>query len=257
MTMLFDQYADAIASYPGDFANADPFPQTLRMACSGRYEVYYAPFDHLNRHARIVLVGITPGRVQAAEALATARHQLQAGACRDAALERAKLAASFAGPLRRNLVGLLDHVGIAARLRIESTASLWGADAHLVHFTSALRYPVFERGANFSGSGIERSQFLASEVDRWFAAECRQLPGALFVPLGSAAKWACHRMVLGGALRGAQVLEGLPHPSPQNAERVAYFVGRKPRNLLSRKTNPDVLDDARERARRIVEAWAA
>jgi len=37
---------------------------SLRLFDDGRISLYYAPFDQLNENARIVLVGITPGRRQ-------------------------------------------------------------------------------------------------------------------------------------------------------------------------------------------------
>ena len=49
----------------------------------------------------------------------------------------------------------------------------------------------------------------------------------------------------------------MPHPSGANAERIAYFLGRKSRDQLSVKTNADRIDDAREHMRLQVEALAA
>jgi len=43
------------------------------------------------------------------------------------------------------------------------------------------------------------------------------------------------------------VLMGLPHPSGANAERIAYFLGRKERALLSAKTAPENIEAARAR----------
>lgn len=252
----FERFADVIAGLPDNFSTSTPLPASLRMKGDDRYEVYYAPFDHVTTSARIVLVGITPGRVQALAALATARLELLAKHPHDVALAKAKTTASFAGPMRRNLVDLLDHVGVADRLGIPSTADLWAAEQHLVHFTSALRYPVFEQGKNFAGSGIAASPLLCGEADRWFAAECELLCDALFVPLGPAALWACEHQITRGLLRNRQVLRGLPHPSGANAERVAYFLGRKPRELLSVKTRPESLDAGRETALRCVAGWA-
>jgi hypothetical protein len=252
----FGRFANILANLPDDFATAEPLPTSLHMAGDHKHQIYYAPFDHVTESARVVLVGITPGRVQAVAALDTARRALRAGGSHQDAMAMAKTTASFAGPMRRNLVDLLDHVGVADRLGIESTAALWSGHDHLVHFTSALRYPVFEQGKNFAGGGIGTSRLLAGEVDRWFAAECRALPDALFVPLGPAALWACQRQVAARALRPTQVLEGLPHPSGANAERIAYFLGRKPRHLLSAKTRPESLDAGRELALRSVAGWA-
>lgn len=64
----------------------------------------------------------------------------------------AKIFASFSGPMRANLVAMLDSIGVNHRLGILSTSTLWNSDANLVHFTSALRYPVFVDGMNYSGA---------------------------------------------------------------------------------------------------------
>jgi hypothetical protein len=50
-----------------------------------------------------------------------------------------------------------------------------------------------------------------------------------------------------GLIERARILAGLPHPSGANAERIAYFLGRKPRESLSRVTDPDALDAAKAR----------
>lgn len=251
----FERYAEAISRLPTDFASDIPLPACLRMTGDRRHEIYYAPFDHVTLSARMVIAGITPGRVQALAALETAQHQLRAGRSHPEALASAKATASFAGPMRRNLVELLDHVGVAARLGIESAAELWGAKQHLAHFTSVLRYPVFEGGKNYPGGNLAASALLVGEVDRWFASECRALPDALFVPLGPTAVVACEMQIAAGLLRTNQVLGGLPHPSGANAERIAYFLGRKPRHLLSAKTRPEPLDAAREHVLHTVEQW--
>lgn len=252
----FDHHADTIANLPADFASQTPLPASLHMTGDHRHDVYYAPFDHVTSTARVVIVGITPGRVQAVAALEAARRALRAGRPHKEALESAKATASFAGPMRRNLVDLLDHVGVAERLGIRSTAELWGPEQHLAHFTSALRYPVFEAGKNYPGGKLSTSSLLSAELDRWFAAECRVLPRALFVPLGPTAMEACEHQIAAGTLRRDQILAGLPHPSGANAERIPYFLGRKPRHLLSAKTRPESLDAGREQALRTVAGWA-
>ena len=254
---MFHRYAATIANLPSNFDIEQPLPASLRITGDARHEVYYAPFDHVNTAAKVVLVGITPGRVQAIEAIRTAARSLQDGLDEAQARVRAKTAASFAGPMRSNLVNLLDHIGLATRLGLESTANLWTTRSDLVHFTSTLRYPVFEGTKNFSGSGLLRSPLLREQLKAWFASECEVLPQALFVPLGSAADAACQHLVTLGKLDSRQVLNGLPHPSGANAERISYFLGRKARGLLSSKTVPEPLDTGRERATSIVAAWNA
>ena len=256
-TDLFHRYAATIANLPSNFDIEQPLPASLRITGEARHGIYYAPFDHVNTSAKVVLVGITPGRVQAIEAIRTAARCLQDGLGEAEARARAKTAASFAGPMRSNLVNLLDHVGLAERLGLQSTAELWTTRTDLVHFTSALRYPVFEGAKNFSGSGLLRSPLLREQLETWFASECEALPKALFVPLGSAAESACQHLLTLGKLDGQQILSGLPHPSGANAERIAYFLGRKARGLLSSKTRPEPLDAGRERATATVAAWNA
>jgi hypothetical protein len=252
---LFHRYEGILRDPAVDFAAHLPLPDALCMAEEARYAVYYAPFDHLNPKARLVLVGLSPGRAQALVALETARRELLAGSDDVTAAAAAKHAASWSGPIRRNLVRMLDFLGVAARLDIASTAELWTKRTDLVHFSAALRYPVFVGAKNFNGAGVERSPFLLGQVDSYFAAECAQLTHAMFIPLGAAAQVACDRVVARGLIRPEQVLAGLPHPSGANAERVAYFLGQKTRDTLSAQTRPEPIDLARESARQLIAAW--
>lgn len=243
----FERFRAPIAAIGASAADLASLPNTLRMAGDGRFDVFYAPFDYVNPGAKIVVVGITPGLSQALMAIQTAARLLRQGNDPDEIARSSKMAASFAGPIRTQLVSLLDHVGVHAKLGIRSTSELWGTRADLAHFTSALRYPVFENGKNYTGTGITRHRLLVEQIDTWFAPECRALPRALFVPLGGAAEAACARMVQQGLLQEGRVLAGLPHPSPANMERIAYFLGRKNAALLSNKTNGPQLDERRER----------
>jgi len=211
-----------------------------------RIEIAYAPFDFINRNARIVIVGITPGRQQMRNAIQECRRQLRAGCATAAALEAAKNHASFSGPMRQNLVDMLDAIGVARLLGLASTASLWAGDANLVHFTSALRYPVFVDGANYSGTpAMTGVPMLWDLLETALVEEMRTLPDALWVPLGPKVGEALTVMAEKTGVPREQILDGLPHPSGASAERVAYFLGRKPRALLSAKTNADRLDAAK------------
>lgn len=209
-------------------------------------EVAYAPFDHVNHDARVVIVGVTPGRQQMRNALVEARRALIEGECVEGAAERAKVFASFSGPMRNNLVDLLNDIGVAKLLGLEDTRTLWNQDAHLVHFTSALRYPVFVNGSNYSGTpDMVRTSFLQNQLKRWFVEEMKLLPNALYVPLGPKVGEAVVAAAEDAGVDRDRVLAGLPHPSGASAERISYFLGRKRREDLSAKTNPDKLDSAR------------
>lgn len=225
-------------------------PHELRLAShihgARRIDVAYAPFDHVNQKAQIVIVGITPGRHQMSNALIECRKQLRAGSDPSAALAAAKVHASFSGPMRANLVAMLDDIGVARLLGLSTTAALWRDQSRLVHFTSALRYPTFLDGKNYSGSpSMLRVPFFTDQLKTWLGEEMRRLPHALFVPLGPKVGEALAYLAPGIGIGPEQILTGLPHPSGASGERIAYFLGRKPRERLSAKTNAARLDAAR------------
>jgi hypothetical protein len=209
--------------------------------------VNWAPFDHVNPSARIVLVGITPGRQQAVNALIEARRLLHLNASLPTVSEAAKNTASFSGAMRGNLVAQLDHIGIHRFVGIAGCAGLFGADAGLVHYTSALRYPVFVDGENYSGQpNMIRHRLLRDSMAKYLGEEAKALPNAVWIPLGPRPTEALLWLAEGGILDRNRILDGLQHPSGANAERIAYFLGRKPKSSLSVKTNAATIDAARD-----------
>lgn len=243
--MSLEQFSTVLSSPTHNFANA--LPAELLLSSEGALQTFYAPFDYVNTEARIVLCGITPGLQQASRALDEARKQLRQGASVDQAKQAAKETASFAGKMRTNLINMLDHVGVHRLLGVDSCARLFDTHRHLVHYTSALRYPVFLDGKNYSGSPamLSRSS-LRHQVETHLAEEIKTLgPLCLYVPLGPKVTEVFQHLQAKGLLKPEQLLDGLPHPSGANAERISYFLGGKPREKLSSKTNPAVLDAAK------------
>lgn len=247
-TKLFDRFASVIRSLSAtELDGAPSLDAKLRLAQDGRVEVCYAPFEFINTQARVVIVGITPGRTQMLNALREARLQLDKGVDTLSALIAAKRTGAFSGAMRPNLVGLLDHVGLNRRLDIRSCDDLFGAAAHLVQTTSVLRNPVFVSGENYNGTpDMTRHPVLREQMMTYFAEDARALPKAVFVPLGDKVAKALHFIADRGLLDRSRILDVLPHPSGANGERIAYFLGRKSRSALSTKTDPDKLDRARE-----------
>ena len=228
------------------------------MAQEGPFEVRYAPFDYVNPMAKVVILGITPGASQANAALHAARMALGRGASDDEALRVAKSAASFAGAMRSNLVAILDHIGVNRVIGIESCATLWTSHVDLVQFASALRYPVFVDGKNYSGSpSIRTSPLLTNLLMSETGQELQIIPNSVVIPLGPTAAEACQILCERGLISRDRVIEGLPHPSGANAERIAYFLGRKPREALSQKTDPKRIDMARALATAAVSNWSS
>jgi hypothetical protein len=118
----------------------------------GALSVFYAPWDWVNTSAKVMLVGITPGLHQATAALTEARRSLADGLSPEEALRRADAVGSFSGPMRTNLVTMLDGIGLADALGIESTAQLFDDMHHLAAHVSAIDYPVLVHGRNYSGA---------------------------------------------------------------------------------------------------------
>jgi hypothetical protein len=83
-----------------------------------RIDVAYAAFDYVNRAADVVIVGLTPGRQQMRNALVEAQRCLKAGRTEQEAMMAAKIYASFSGPIRTNLVAMLDCVGVNTALSL-------------------------------------------------------------------------------------------------------------------------------------------
>lgn len=248
MNILFDRYADAIRALDvtGMTAPAD-IPEHFLLAHAGRYRSYYIPFESVNRAARVVVVGISPGFVQWKNAMREAQRQMAQGSTRDEVLRAARQAGAFSGAIRPNFVALLDAIGVQRWLGIASCATLFDVDASLVHIGAILRHPVFVDGKNYSGTpAMPRHAFLRDETLRYFAHEAAMLPDAVYIPMGASVGEGLDWLATQGVLRADRILHGLPHPSGANAERVAYFLGRKERSALSSKTNGAQLDAARQ-----------
>lgn len=223
-------------------------PDELKLSSSGKFTTYYAPFEHVNPEAKVVICGITPGIQQASLAIKAAQDALAKGLSHEQALKAAKHMASFAGRMRANLVEMLDHVGLNHYLGIASTLALFGERSDLVHYTSALRNPVLANGKNYSGDGIAREDYLWQLAERGLREEIAALPAnTVFVPLGPSVDAVFERLAHLGVINSDRVLSGLPHPSGANAERIAYFCERKPSEALSAKTNAASIDHRRDR----------
>jgi hypothetical protein len=228
-------------------SGGEPHPHPdLIIDYSGSLVTYYSPFDYINAAARIAIVGLTPGLQQMRIANQSAFQSLRAKSDWEAAFSIAKRAASFGGPMRKNLIAMLDTVHLHVWLGLETCAELFSDRNDLVHYTSVLRYPVLYNGRNYNGvPAISKTNFLLDQLWAWFASEVDLLKDCVFVPLGAHAFEAVRLVCAERGLSEDRILGGLPHPSGANAERIAYFLGRKDRGHLSPQTNANQLDAAR------------
>lgn len=242
----FENYRALIQNAP-HFSTTSPLPDSLLLKKEGKISIYYAPFEYVNENARIVLVGITPGLQQAANALNTAKIGLEKGSSSEDILKTVKSAASFSGSMRTNLISMLDDVGIHEKLGISSTDLLFSSHAYLVQMASILKNPVFIDGGNYSGSpSMLNTPLLRESIQEFFVTEiCNKLKTSLFIPLGPKVTEALEWLASQKIINEKQILSGMPHPSGANAERIAYFLGNKPKDQLSIKTNPDSIDKSK------------
>jgi hypothetical protein len=240
----FAQFAPAIQALELDRIKApSDIPASFQLGQDGPLTSYYIPFDSVNPSARLVLVGITPGFTQWKNAMREAQRQLHAGASADVAHRAAKQTGAFSGAMRPNLIGLLDHIGLHQWLELSSCDALFGSASHLVQTTSIQQHPVFVDGQNYNGTpNMVRSPFLRAQIEAHFAAEAKAFNNAVFVPLGPKVSEGLDWLAQRGVIPADRILHGLPHPSGANAERIAYFLGRKARSALSPKTDAARLD---------------
>ncbi len=247
-SQLFSTYAPIISALTAaDLRDDDALRQRLQIAASGDFQVCYTPFNHVNQRAKVVLVGLTPGMTQLRNGVLALKQQLQLGIEAQAALGAAKRAGAFSGTIRPNLVALLDAIHLNKRLGLGSCAELFERRFDLVQTTSVLRNAVFYRGANYSGNPrLMRHPFLRDQVLEHFAPDVALTPEAVFVPLGDSVSEALLWLAEEGVLKREQILDGLPHPSGANNERIAYFLGRKAIQDLSNRTDHRKLDAARQ-----------
>jgi len=243
----FSDFRGSFAALPsGSLALDDVRTPEFCIYEDRRIVAYYAPFDYLNRLARVALVGVTPGPTQMRESYAVVRDALQAGHSDEEALRAVKARASFKG-MRCDLARWLDELGLAALLGLRSCSELF-QDSHrgLLHTTSAVRYPVFVRrgdGAltNYPGSSPEfvAHPWLRDMIETTLAGELSALPSAIVISLGRASRAVAHLQDQ-GVVDPAWCLIGLPHPSPASPLRERYFQDAKA-HLLSqvRRLAPD------------------
>ena len=142
----FEQMASVLGALPPIVTEDDMARQELLLFDDGRISLRYCPFDHVNVAAKVVIVGITPGRHQMFLSCREAQRALADGVAGDEVLERACTVGSFAGSMRTNLVARLDGIGLHAHLRVKTTAELFAGGSDLLHTTSAIMYPVFVAG---------------------------------------------------------------------------------------------------------------
>jgi len=186
-------------------------------------EIYYAPFDYINSKAKIMIVGITPGlqqMIQSFEAIKNGR-----------SLKEVKDLSSFKGSMRTTLIKYLDALKINKKLRIKSCESLFNINSRYLHSTSLIKYPVFDKGKNYSGSNLLKKKILLDFLETYFVKELKKLDKTIIIPLGNTVSSTIDYLNDKFSLKLKCFLKGFPHPSGLNVRKDFQFKKNKIRMM--------------------------
>jgi len=182
-------------------------------------KIYYAPFDYVNPKAKIMIVGITPGLQQMLQSFQVIND--------GKSLKEVKDLSSFKGSMRTTLVKYLDELNVNKTLKIKSCESLFNKDSKNLHTTSLVKYPVFDKGKNYSGANILKKKMLLDFIEKNFLKELKTLKKSIIVPLGNTVSSTIEYLNNKYNLKLKCFLEGFPHPSGANARKNIQFKKNK------------------------------
>ena len=185
-------------------------------------EIYYAPFDYINSKAKIVIIGITPGLQQMLQSYEVVNQ--------GKSLKEVKDLSSFKGSMRTGLIKYLDELKINDILKIKSCESLFNKNSRYLHTTSLVKYPVFDKGKNYSGTNILKKKILLDFIEKNFLEELKTLKKSIIIPLGNNVSSTIEYLNKKYNLKLACFLKGFPHPSGANARKNIQFKENK-RNM--------------------------
>ena len=185
-------------------------------------EIYYAPFDYINSKAKIVIVGITPGLQQMLQSYQVINQ--------GKSLKEVKDLSSFKGSMRTGLIKYLDELKINDILKIKSSESLFNKNSRYLHTTSLVKYPVFDKGKNYSGANILKKKILLDFIEKNFLEELKTLKKSIIIPLGNTVSSTIEYLNNKNNLKLRCFLKGFPHPSGANARKNIQFKENK-RNM--------------------------
>lgn len=227
----FQQYKELIQSIPSSYTEESLIHEDflLERDDKKKLEIYYAPFEYVNEQAKVVIVGITPGLHQMKKSYSTVIDAVGTESDNEEILRRVKNNSSFEGPMRKNLVKMLDEIGLNGHLGVSSSLELFEQASHMVHTTSVLAYPVFHNGKNYSGStpNLLKNDILKKYLTENFVSELENLSDALLIPLGVNVSNALNYLADQGLVASGNILSGFPHPSGGNGHRHKQFAENK------------------------------
>ena len=172
--------------------------------------------------AKIVIVGITPGLQQMLQSYEVINQ--------GKSLKEVKDLSSFKGSMRTGLIKYLDELKINDILKIKSCESLFNKNSKYLHTTSLVKYPVFDKGKNYSGANILKKKILLDFIEKNFLEELKTLKKSIIIPLGNTVSSTIEYLNNKYNLKLSCFLKGFPHPSGANARKNIQFKENK-RNM--------------------------
>ena len=185
----------------------------------GNIEIYYAPFDYVNSKAKITIVGITPGLQQMTQSFQAIKDGKSPKEVKDLS--------SFKGSMRTTLIKYMDELKINKILKIKSCESLFNLDSKYLHTTSLVKYPVFDKGKNYSGANILKKKILLEFIEENFLKELKILQNSIIIPLGNTVSSTIDYLNIKHQLNLRCFLKGFPHPSGLNVRKNIQFEENK------------------------------
>ena len=192
-------------------------------------EIYYAPFDYINSKAKIVIVGITPGLQQMLQSYEVINQ--------GKSFKEVKDLSSFKGSMRTGLIKYLDELKINDILKIKSCESLFNKNSKYLHTTSLVKYPVFDKGKNYSGANILKKKILLDFIEKNFLEELKTLKKSIIIPLGNTVSSTIEYLNNKYKLKLSCFLKGFPHPSGANARKNIQFKENRSSMMKLLKSN--------------------
>lgn len=234
---MFEKYQELIKEL-NNFNKEDIIIKDFLLYKEKNMEIYYAPHNEtINKGAKVLIVGITPGWTQTSIAYKTANAGLKKNLNIEEIKKECKRNSRFAGTMRVNLIKMLDELKLHEKLNIESCELLFNRKEELLHTTSIIPYPVFINNKNYTGSNpnMLENKKLLNYINKNFSYELQNNKDAFIIPLGKAVEEVLEYMIKKGLINEEQCLFGFPHPSGANGHRIKQFEQNK--NMLQDQIN--------------------
>lgn len=242
---LYD-YKDKIKNLPlkDKYTKEELLTEDFLIEKQGNIEIYYATHnEYINPKAKVLIVGITPGFIQMNIAISTARKELENSNNIEDIQYKCKVAGRFSGPLRKNIISMLNDIKLNEFLNINDCSELFGDKDYLMHTVSLIPYPVFVKKQNYTGHTpkLLKNDFLMKYIYENFVNEINKIDNfedVLLVPLGRAVEEVLCKLKDENIIKENQILMGFPHPSGANVNRLVQLEKNKEEmiNFLKKRT---------------------